>query len=42
MALVGNSYEYFDKAFYGLTVPTAEVEELYTGCRWAEGPVVVQ
>ena len=39
MALVGDSYEYFDKAFYGLTVPTAEVEELYTGCRWAEGPV---
>ena len=39
MALVGNSYEYFDKRFYDLTVPIAEVEELYNGCRWAEGPV---
>ena len=39
MALVGNSYEYFDKKFYDLTVPIAEVEELYSGCRWAEGPV---
>jgi gluconolactonase len=39
MALVGNSYEYFEKKFYELTVPTAEVEELFSGCRWAEGPV---
>src|SRR3954470_10967853 len=39
MALVGDSYEYFEKAFYALTVPTADVEELFTGCRWAEGPV---
>ena len=39
MALVGDSYEYYDKAFYNLTVPTAVVEELYSGCRWAEGPV---
>jgi gluconolactonase len=39
MALVGDSFEYFDKRFYALTVPTAELEELYSGCRWAEGPV---
>ena len=39
MALVGDSFEYYDRRFYDLTVPTAEVEELYDGCRWAEGPV---
>jgi gluconolactonase len=39
MALVGSPYEYYDKRFYDLTVPIAEVEELYDGCRWAEGPV---
>ncbi len=39
MALVGDSYEYFEKKFYALTVPTAEVEELFSNCRWAEGPV---
>ena len=39
MALVGDSYEYYDKSFYDLTVPIAKVEELYSGCRWAEGPV---
>lgn len=39
MALVGDSYEYYDRRFYDLTVPIAEVEELYGGCRWAEGPV---
>ncbi len=39
MALVGDSYEYYDMRFYQLTVPIAELEELYTGCRWAEGPV---
>lgn len=39
MALVGESYEYDDKRFYDLTVPIAEVEELFGGCRWAEGPV---
>lgn len=39
MALVGDSYEYFDKKFYDLTVPIAEVEEIYNGNRWAEGPV---
>jgi gluconolactonase len=39
MALVGDYYEYFEKKYYDLTVPTAEVEELFAGCRWAEGPV---
>ncbi len=39
MALVGDDYEYYDKAFYNLTVPIAAVEELYSDCRWAEGPV---
>lgn len=39
MALVGDSYEYYEKHFHDLTVPIAEVEELYDGCRWAEGPV---
>src|SRR3954454_11804228 len=39
MALVGDSYEYYDRHFYDLTVPTAEVEELFKGCLWAEGPV---
>lgn len=39
MALVGDSYEYYDRRFYDLTVPIAEVEELYSGCRWSEGPV---
>lgn len=39
MALVGDSYEYYDRRFYDLTVPIAEVEELFSGCRWAEGPV---
>ena len=29
MALVGDSYEYYDKRFHDLTVPIAEVEELY-------------
>lgn len=39
MALVGDSYEYFDRRFHDLTVPIAEVEQLFDGCRWAEGPV---
>jgi len=39
MALVGDSIEYFDKRFIALTVPTADLEVLYDGCRWAEGPV---
>src|SRR6056297_629885 len=39
MALVGDAYEYFDHRFRAMTVPTADVELLYDGCRWAEGPV---
>ena len=39
MALVGDSYEYYDRRFYDLTVPIAEVEEIFNGCRWSEGPV---
>ena len=39
MSLVGNDYEYFDRRFRDLTVPTAKIELLYDGCRWAEGPV---
>jgi gluconolactonase len=39
MALTGDAYEYYDKSFYDLTVPIADVEELFAGCRWAEGPV---
>jgi gluconolactonase len=39
MALTSDSYEYYDKRFYALTVPIAAVEELFTGCLWAEGPV---
>lgn len=36
---MSESYEYYDKRFHDLTVPIAEIEELYNGCRWAEGPV---
>jgi len=39
MALVGDSIEYFDDRFRALTVPTADIEVLYDGCRWSEGPV---
>ena len=39
MALVGDAYEYIDKKFYDLTVPIADLELIYDGCRWAEGPV---
>lgn len=39
MALVGDAYEYYEKRFYGLTIPIADTERLYDGCRWAEGPV---
>ncbi|WP_222434998.1 SMP-30/gluconolactonase/LRE family protein [Phaeobacter marinintestinus] len=39
MSMVSDSYEYYDKRFYDLTVPIAAVETLYDQCRWAEGPV---
>ena len=39
MALIGDAFEYYDIRFRDLTVPIAEVEVLYDGCRWSEGPV---
>ncbi len=39
MSLVGDSFEYHDPRFRDLTVPIANVERLFDGCRWAEGPV---
>jgi gluconolactonase len=39
MSLVGDSFEYHDPRFRNLTVPIANVERLFDGCRWAEGPV---
>jgi gluconolactonase len=38
MALIGDAYETFDHRFRTLTVPTADVEVLFDGCRWAEVP----
>jgi gluconolactonase len=32
-------YEIHDDRFRHLIVPSSELEELYSGCRWAEGPV---
>lgn len=32
-------YEIHDERFRLLIVGNAELEELYSGCRWAEGPV---
>lgn len=32
------SYEVLDPRFSRLIFPTAHVDKLYTGCRWAEGP----
>ena len=39
MALVGDDYEYFDRRFNDLVVPTAAVECLFDKGRWTEGPV---
>jgi len=33
------TYEIIDKRFRHLIMPSAQLEELYGGCRWAEGPV---
>jgi gluconolactonase len=33
------SVEVLDEAFRGLRLYSASVEQLFTGCRWAEGPV---
>jgi gluconolactonase len=33
-----NCFEVLDDRFRRLFVPTAAVDVLFTGCRWAEGP----
>ncbi|MCQ0989362.1 SMP-30/gluconolactonase/LRE family protein [Jiella marina] len=33
-----NCFETLDPRFQRLFVPTAQLDRLYTGCRWAEGP----
>lgn len=33
------AYEFVDKRFYHCVLPNAWVDTLYSGCRWAEGPV---
>jgi gluconolactonase len=33
-----NCFEVLDERFRRLFVPTAAIDELFTGCRWAEGP----
>lgn len=35
----GPIFEIFDHRFRNLIVTSAELEELHSGCRWAEGPV---
>ncbi len=32
-------YEIHDERFKQMIVPSADLDELYSGCRWAEGPV---
>ena len=34
-----SEYEFHDPQFRHLVIPNARLEELYSGCRWAEGPV---
>jgi gluconolactonase len=36
--MAASSFEILDKRFRRLFVGNAEVDKLYTGCRWAEGP----
>jgi gluconolactonase len=33
-----NCFEIIDKRFNRLFIPTAHLDKLFTGCRWAEGP----
>ncbi|MGH6762342.1 MAG: SMP-30/gluconolactonase/LRE family protein [Phyllobacterium sp.] len=35
-------YEVHDPRFRSLIIPCAQLDELYSGCRWAEGPVWFQ
>lgn len=39
MSQTQSIYEVHDERFRRLTVASAALEELYSGCRWAEGPV---
>jgi gluconolactonase len=39
MALVGENSEHHDKRFTWLINGSAQIELIYDGCRWAEGPV---
>jgi len=39
MASLLDTYEYFDRRFNELRVSSAELEELFSGGRWTEGPV---
>jgi gluconolactonase len=39
MTLVADVIECDHKSFYGLILPDARIEELYSDCLWAEGPV---
>lgn len=39
MSQSNSIYEIHDERFRHLTVASAGLEELYSGCRWAEGPV---
>lgn len=39
MPQTSSTYEIHDDRFRHLIVPSSELEELYSGCRWAEGPV---
>lgn len=37
--MIEPKYEYIDERFRALTLPNTQLERLYDGCRWAEGPV---
>lgn len=37
--MIEDIYEYADPRFRTLTLPNTQLERLYDGCRWAEGPV---
>jgi gluconolactonase len=39
MPQTSSVYEIHDNRFRHLIVPSAQLEELHSGCRWAEGPV---
>jgi len=38
MAWLSDSFELIDPRFKALAFPNVQLERLYTGCRWAEGP----